>query len=176
MEPIIADAGLPMLFVHLPAMLVALVPVVAAETYVARRYYGLDQKKALKGVAIANCCSTLLGFPLLWLLWAVTEATFAGRALGLDGIWRKVYAVTVQSAWLIPYEGDLGWMIPVAGLFMLIPAFFVSVYVERWLLRVLWADESVNRVRSFSWRAHFVSYPVLIAVWLAFVLLPQLRK
>ena len=164
-----------MLFFHLPAMLLALLPVVAAEFYVAYRHYGIEKKKALKGVAIANCCSTLLGFPLFWLLWVFIEAITAGGALGLEGIWRKVYAVTVQSAWLIPYEGDLGWMIPIAGLFMLVPAFFVSVYVERWFLRVLWADKDTRSVASFSWRAHFVSYPVLIAVWLAYVLI-SLRK
>jgi len=53
---------------------------------------------------------------------------------------------------------------------MLVPAFFVSVFVERRFLRVLWAGEDARRVRRFSWRAHFASYPVLIAVWLVFVL------
>jgi hypothetical protein len=162
---ILADAGVPMIFFQLPAMLCGLLPVILAEFFVARKMLIVPPTSAFKGVAVANLISTIIGFPLLWILLVVVELCVGGGgAHGLQTIWGRVYAVTVQAPWLIPYESDLKWMIPLAALYLLVPAFFVSVYLERWIYRKFWRDEDRKNIRSFSWVAHYVSYFVLLIV------------
>lgn len=41
-----------------------------------------------------------------------------------------IYGVTVQAAWLLPYESQLYWMIPAAYVILMIPFFFVSYWIE----------------------------------------------
>jgi hypothetical protein len=162
---ILADAGLPMIFLELPAMLLGLIPVVVAEYVVARKMLNLTPMSASKALVAANLASTLVGFPLVWgLLLAVQLGVGGGSAYGLRTFWTRAYAVTVQAPWLIPYEQDLKWMIPIAALYLLIPAFFASVYVERWICLRFWPDQERARIRRFSWIAHFVSYAVLIVL------------
>jgi hypothetical protein len=166
---ILADAGVPMLFVQYPMMVGALIPVIIAEYFVARRMLSVTPRSAFKGVAVANVASTLFGFPLLWILLLVLDLCVGGGgAHGLGTTWSRVYSVTVQSPWLIPYESDLHWMIPAAGLFLLLPAFFASVYLERWICRKQWKEQSAADLRKFSWTAHFISYPVLLVIALAY--------
>jgi hypothetical protein len=163
MSPIFADAGVPMLGIQYPAMLWALAPVIFSEIIVARRMLKLDTVRAAKAVVPANLVSTAIGFPLLWLLLFVIQILVGGgSAHGISSVWSRFYAVTIQAPWLIPYGHDLNWMIPAASLYLLIPAFFVSVFVERWICSAFWRDKAKNRIRRFSWYAHLVSYAVLV--------------
>ncbi len=50
---------------------------------------------------------TLVGIPAVWVHLVVPELVGGGWALGIDSFWRRVWAVTVQAAWLIPYESEL---------------------------------------------------------------------
>lgn len=154
-----------MVFLEFPAMLYALVPVIAVEMLVARRMLKIEPRRSMKAIVTANLASTVLGFPLLWLLLvAIQMLTGGGSAHGLRSFWTRVYAVTVQAPWLIPYEADLKWMIPVAAAYLLIPAFFASVFIERWICRWFWRDQERDQLRRFSWSAHFASYAVLLVV------------
>jgi hypothetical protein len=160
---VLANAGLSMLRVQFPAMLCALVPVIMVEIMVARRMLRLDTARAAAAVVPANLVSTVLGFPLLWLLLLVIQILVGGgTARGLSSFWSRLYSVTVQAPWLIPYGHDLNWMVPVASVYLLIPAFFASVFIERWICSLIWRDQAKSRLRRFSWRAHFVSYAVLL--------------
>lgn len=160
---IIADAGLPMLFVELPVLGLCLVPVIVAETVVARRTLNLGPGKAAGALIVSNLASTLVGFPLAWgFLLAVQLCVGGGSSYGLGTFWARAYAVTVQAPWLIPYEQDLRWMVPIAALYLLIPSFFTSVYLERWICMKFWRDLERARVRRFSWVSHGVSYSVIL--------------
>ena len=58
----------------------------------------------------------LAGVPLAWLVMLVLGLiTTGGSALGLNSPVKKLVAVTLQAAWLIPYEENLFWMIPCAA-------------------------------------------------------------
>lgn len=169
MNLVLANAGVPMLFLHIPAILVALLPIIAIEALVAQQLLGRPMKKSLGPIAAANAASMLLGFPLLWLFGVLGQMLVGGgSAYGLGTWWQKLYAVTVQAPWLIPYESDLFWMIPAAGLVMLVPAFFLSVWLERVVLQRFWKEEQKNVLRRFSFRAHCASYLVLVLLWLAY--------
>lgn len=165
MTLIFANAGVPMLFLQLPAMLWALLPVILIEILVAQAMLKLSFAKAGKALVTANLATTLVGFPLVWILLVGMElALGGGRAYGLMTFWTRAYAVTVQAPWLIPYEDDLHWMIPVAATYLLIPAFFASVFIERWICTAFWPEQEENQIRRFSWHAHLWSYIALILV------------
>jgi len=171
MTPIFADAGIPMLFFHLPAMALALVPVVATEWFVAIRQIGLPKKKAIKGVVIANCFSTLLGFPLFWLIGVLVMVLIgpplAGALPESPSVIRQIFGFAAGMIWMgpEPVRQHIVW----AGLAILVPAFFVSVFSERWILRSIWPEVQPGTLSSFAWSAHLFSYPVLIVVWLCYV-------
>lgn len=168
MNLIIADAGIPMLFFHLPAMTLALIPVIATEWFVAIRQDGMPRTKALKGVVVANCFSTLLGFPLFWICGVLFLVLF-GRPLAavMPSAVRGIFGFSAGMFWMGPEAGKQG--IVSAGLAMLVPAFFLSVYSERWVLRSMWPEIQPANLSRFTWVAHLFSYPVLIAVWLCYV-------
>ena len=70
---LLADVGVPMIFVEWPLMLCALVPVIAIEAEVARRQLTLPYRKAFAGAAKANLLSTLVGVPLAWAIMLAVE-------------------------------------------------------------------------------------------------------
>jgi hypothetical protein len=119
---IIADMGIPMIFVTLPLMVVALLPIAGLESLVYRKYLRLSWTEAFVGGLIANLWSTLAGIPLTWLLLVIGQFAIGGaNAWGLDTLQDRMDAVTLQAAWLMPYEKDLPWMIPAASIALLFP-------------------------------------------------------
>jgi hypothetical protein len=76
--------------------------------------------------------------------------------------WLSVYSVTVQAAWLLPDEKRLYWMIPTAALVLLIPAFFLTIYVEGRIYRRVFKDS--QGIPSVTWRVHYISYAFLCAI------------
>ncbi|HEY5548391.1 MAG TPA: hypothetical protein VIL17_02205 [Coriobacteriia bacterium] len=170
-----ANAGLPMLAIAWPLSWAALIPIVVIEAVVGRRMAALTWGRALLATAAANIVSTFVGIPLTW--GALLAVQFVvpnggGAALSIDTFLGKVFAVTVQAPWLLPWEADLHWMVPAALLFML-PFFgVVSVYTERPILRwIAKCDKDV--ARAWSWRANLTTYGIMITavlVWLVVAL------
>jgi hypothetical protein len=94
------------------------------------RLLAMPAAQAVKGAAIGNVLSTLVGIPLMWMGLATLQLSLAGTAHGLATPTTRLYAVTVQAPWLIPYEEDLSWMIPAALLVLGLPAYLLSVLIE----------------------------------------------
>ena len=167
---ILIDIGLPMIFVAIPVMVVALLPVVCLEAVVLRYSIGITNKQATKAAFLTNLASTLLGIPMSWLLLVLIQMmTGGGRAYGLKTPLTKFLAVTWQAPWLIPYESDLYWMIPAAGLFLLIPFFLVSWYVEYLVARLILKGVDPISTRRGVRNANIASYG-LLALYLVMVL------
>ncbi len=166
-----ADAGVPMLALIWPASWALFVPIVAIEAWVARRIVNLDWKTCIKTVGIANALSTLIGIPLTWGALVIIEMILShgGRAYGIDTLAGKIIAVTIQAPWLIPYESDLGWMIPAASMVLLIPFFFASVFIERWVFG-LKREIDKTKIKSWSWRANLLTYGLLQAILVCFLI------
>src|SRR5262249_20145833 len=113
----IADMGVPMLFVQLPLLVIVLLPVIALETLVLQRRLGLRVGRALVGATLANLASTFVGFPLAWSALLILQLVTGGlRSWGLGNPALRLAAVTWQAPWLVPYDDDLYWMIPAASL------------------------------------------------------------
>jgi hypothetical protein len=171
-----ADAGVPMLFVTLPAMVIALIPIILIESIVIGRFLGTSTLSKRKSVAIANVVSTLIGLPLTWVALLVLQLISGGGAAhGLVTPTQKLLAVTWQAPWLIPYEGNLNWMVPAASLFLLVPFFFVSYFIEALIIFRLNSQIPRKQIRAATFRANIVSYLLLAVFTIGWLMLTVLR-
>jgi hypothetical protein len=113
--------------------------------------------------ASANLVSTLVGIPVTWgILVFLQLITGAGAGWGLETPLQKVLAVTVQSPWLIPYEGDLDWMVPAAAAVLCVPFFFMSVWCENVVARGLVEKSLRPNVWQWAWLANSLSYGLIL--------------
>ncbi len=159
--PAAANIGVPMVAVFLPPLWLSLVPVIVIEAWLITRLLGLTPKNSVTGVALGNVLSTLVGIPLMWAVLATVQGVLAGDARGLATVGQKIYAVTVQAPWLIPYEEDLGWMIPIALVVLAVPAYLLSVLIEwRALLPFVELENQTKTLRAV-FLANAASYLLL---------------
>src|SRR5439155_11355304 len=98
-----ADMGLPLVAVILPPLWLALVPIILVEGVVLRRLTSAPFSKALASASLGNVVSTLIGIPIAWVALATLELVCCGEAKGVATVSAKLYAVTVQAPWLVPY-------------------------------------------------------------------------
>lgn len=160
-----ANAGVPMLFLALPAFLISLIPIIAIETLYISKGLELPLGQSLKTVSISNVVSTIIGIPLTWFLLVLVQMiTGGGGAYGVDSVMGKVLAVTWQAPWLIPYREDLNWMIPIAGLVLLIPFFFASWWSEYFVSKIINKTLCSLSIRNKVRNANLITYS-LLAVW-----------
>ena len=145
-----ADAGLLPLIVVWPAFLLALIPIILVETEIfRRRLVGVPYIKLLQAVAAGNTVSTILGFPLF------IAGLFGGSLLGF---W-------AESFW--SHNGKLFLLVLAAGYLM--PAYFVSVYSEAFVIRKMLKD-TIETILPISRAANLWSYGVLIIIFIGFAL------
>lgn len=158
-----ANAGVPMIFLVMPALGLSIIPIIAIEAIYLSKILELTTSGAFKTTIISNLVSTIVGIPLTWLLLVLIQM-FAGGggAFGLDTTLGKVLSVTFQAAWLIPYESDLYWMIPVAGVVLLIPFFFVSWWSEYFVSKKILKEHSAQRVKIAVRNANIITYALLV--------------
>lgn len=170
--PALANIGVPMILLTLPGMVLTLVPVVLLEMWVLARRLELPAGKAFRVSAWANLATTFVGVPVTWILLYLLEMlTGGGRAYGIETPLQKFLAVTWQAPWLIPYEmdGNLEWMVPTAAMWLLVPSFFTSWWLEARVARRLLKDADRGRVKAAMLRANILSYSfleILAVVWL----------
>jgi len=157
-----ANAGVPMIFVALPEMLVALLPIVALEAFVLSRRLALPFLRSVRATAISNVASTIVGLPITWLLLVAAQMiTGGGTAHGIETRSQKLLAVTWQAPWLIPYETEMHWMIPAAELVLLVPFFLASFVIEAAVNEKLLAAANWQSVRRATLQANALSYGLL---------------
>jgi hypothetical protein len=83
---------------------------------------------------------------------------FFGTARGLGTLGARVYSVTIQSPWLIPYEHDLRWMVPAALAVFAIPCFAVSVLVEAPINHLGLSDFPRKTIWKVTAKSNLLSY------------------
>ncbi len=161
----VANIGVPMVAVFLPPLWISIFPVGALETWIVAKRHKLLLRSTVTRVALANGLSTLLGIPLMWSVFATIQALFASRALGIATIGQKLYATTVQAAWLIPYEDNLDWMIPAALLALAVPAYLLSVLIEWVVIRSLFSigDRRAGILTVFTANAYSYAFLAVLS-------------
>jgi hypothetical protein len=160
-----ANAGVPMLAIVYPGMGILLIPVIVLEVLVLRRRLGASLKRTTIMVTVSNLVSTVIGVPLTWgALVGVQALTGGGGPAGppFETLAGKVLAVTWQAPWMMPYDSDMYWMIPVASLVLLVPFFFASWLIEYRLSRPFMRDTEKPVLRRAVLVANVVSYALLV--------------
>ena len=163
-----ADAGIPMIVLTFPSMVGALIPVALIEAFVYAKTLKIEYKRALRPSFFANLLSTLIGIPLAWVLLFCVEILFMlisslGAVTRQVGTLQKILETVLGAAWLGPYEGDLWWMIPTAAAVGLIPAYFVSVYIEfKVTKRYLPAQDPIALKKAVK-TGNLITYALLLA-------------
>jgi hypothetical protein len=136
---LLADAGVPMIFITWPGMVLLLLPIIAAEWAFIIRRISLQKRKVLWATAAANAISTIVGIPLTWgVLFLCEMGLFATLAhvpkLG-NNSWNspleQILGTILSAPWIAPVESSGSWAVPLATLVLLIPFYFVSVWVEQ---------------------------------------------
>jgi hypothetical protein len=163
-----------MISLVMPAAWLLLIPVILIETGVGVRVLRLPFRRVLPATAVANCFSTLLGVPFAWLVLAFVELKWFGTAKGLNSVWTAIYAVTIQSPWLIPYEKELVWMIPTAAAVLTVPLWMMSAASEYWIAKRMLPEVPSALKWQWMWKANVASYILLLAVIAALPILNPL--
>jgi hypothetical protein len=176
---LLADAGVPMIFVQWPLMICALLPVIAIEALVVRKRLSLPYGRAFRGAAKANVVSTLAGVPLAWGLMLILEfATMYPLFLAAQKWhWRSDSPVFYVFYFLgIAWTGSpvtSAWPIALAAALLLVPTFFVSVRLERRFYLRSFTEIDAATVDRSVWIANACSYALLFVAacgWLGWEL------
>ena len=64
--PILADAGVPLLFLTLPTMFLLLIPIIIVEGLLCKKWLGITTWESMKANAFSNLASTVVGIPVAW--------------------------------------------------------------------------------------------------------------
>src|SRR5436309_6422997 len=126
---LLADVGVPMIFVQWPLMICALLPVIAIEALVVRKRLSLSYGRAFAGAAKANVVSTLVGVPLAWGLMLLLELATVYPLVAAAERWHwrpesPIFYIlyVLGMAWTGP-AGKSAWPIALAAALLLVPTF-----------------------------------------------------
>lgn len=171
--PALADAGIPMLPVAYPVILLSLVPVIGIEVLYIRTRLKTGWWDTLVATAGANFVTLLLGYPLVWVVMLMVEfgLSWVADLIRLKRL-SEIFGYLIfalSPAWINPTKDR--WPVLLAFAILLIPSFFLSAFVEAELLDehgwLLFEGSSARTV----WKANILSYLFLvfagcIALWL----------
>jgi hypothetical protein len=161
-----------MIAVFLPPAWVLLFPIILLEAAIGAWRWRMPMRRALAAQAVANSVSTLAGLPVAWIVLALIEFTCCGTARGLTTVWQRAYAVTAQAPWLIPYEDDMRWMVPVASVVLCIVFGAMSIALEYPIVRRMTPTE----LRPHVWRWVVWSNVASYSLLLVFIFIGQSEK
>jgi hypothetical protein len=169
---LLADAGLPMIFVTFPLMLLALIPVILVEIRVAEPKLEGASGKPAWAIGVANVVSTIIGVPIAWAAMLGVELLAANFNLFGNAQRLTAMDVILGAAWTGPPDRSDQWIVPAAAMILLIPTFFVSWYLEAFIVAKM-VEPEWPIVRAAMLKANLASYALLFAcgcAWLIFCL------
>jgi hypothetical protein len=180
--PFFADAGVPMIFLTFPAMLMLLIPIIVIEGLLCKKWLGLTMWEAMKSNAVSNLVSTVVGVPVAWAIMLGVEFGAMGLATRNNTLhnWHSPLANVIffflSSAWIGSPEGNNVWIIPAATLVLLVPFFFASYGVEYFIVGFMVGmpeggppNLAYPRVRIAVRNANLITYGAMFVgttVWL----------
>ena len=181
----LADVGIPMIFVQWPLMFCTLIPVIVVEALLIRRWVPLSYREAFTGITKANVISTLVGIPLAWLAMLALEfAVMLPVCLAADKWhWKlespifQVVGFALSAAWIAPF--DAYWSVPAAAALLLIPCFYASVWIERRVCFKSWPTADRAAVHRGVYLSNLASYAVLFVLacgWIFYKIFTQYKQ
>jgi hypothetical protein len=176
--PALANAGVPMIFLTFPAMLLALLPIILIESLIIQKSLNIAYKKAIIPNGVANAVSTIAGFPLAWRLLLGLELLTTGGSCGpgFETVSNSIITAILESAWLCPWENQLYWLIPVAFINCLIVAFFISIFIEYFIMKKMLKDHKKDVIKKVTYKANIISYALLVIVNIGYLVYSIVEK
>ena len=178
--PVFADAGVPMIALAWPGMVILLIPVIAIELLVYRKMLKTQLKQSIIFTAISNAVSTIVGIPLTWVILVLIQmVSGGGGGVGnFNTFLGKILAVTWQAAWLLPYDSQMYWMIPTAMFVLLIPFFFASWLIEYWICWLMLKKSNIDYkiIRKAVFKANLYSYALLAGIIIIYLVVSIIMR
>jgi hypothetical protein len=156
-----ADAGIPMMPVRYPAILLFLLPVILIETIYLTSQLGTKWRRTLTAVTGINILTTALGYPLAWALYTGLDRLWDfpdyGSGMFQHMGWLPVWVCSrVYPQWL-GVQVQL-WPVLVMFVLLLFPSFFFSGLIKGWMTESYDLLHSRGEIRHESWMATRLSY------------------
>lgn len=181
LAPLLADTGVPMIFLAFPAMVILLIPIIVVEGLLCKKWLGLTTWQALKSNAVSNLASTLVGMPVAWAIMLGVDYAATGMvswgytSRGWDSPIANAISLLLGSKWIgLPENGV--WIVPAATLVLLVPFFFASYGIEYLVVKAMVGKPeggppnlAYPRVRTAVRNANLVTYGAMFlatSVWL----------
>jgi hypothetical protein len=184
--PLLADAGVPMIFLTFPLMVILLVPIILIEAFLYKKWLGLTNRDAMRSSIISNLVSTIIGVPVAWAIMLGVEFGFIGLASQSRAFqnWNSPIAILISdllaSAWIGPPEGAV-WAVPCATLVVMVPFFFASYGSEYLVINQMPgmpegdpSNLTSNRIAKAVRNANLITYGMMAvgtSIWLVAMLL-----
>ena len=148
-----ANMAIPLLFWSLPLMVVALIPVIAIESYVLWAFLGTSAAYSILVVDSANVVSSIVGVPLSWIL---------VLSLGI------LPGMTSAIATLMSYPNHSLLRITVSICALLFVCFFLSWFIEGWVAGLFLGEISTEQLDAAVFAGNAVTYSALVAFVVGF--------
>jgi hypothetical protein len=156
-----ADAGIPMLPVQYPELLLYVLPIILIEALYLKRQLKTRWRRTLIAATVVNLVTVALGYPLAWGIYKILDSLFGFPVLGTSvfmNMWRLPVWVSAKMfpAWAGLPQGI--WLVLAAWVVLLIPSFLLSGLVKSWLVE--WYDllNYKGKARRAVWTANRYSY------------------
>lgn len=160
-----ADAGIPMLPVQYPEILLYILPVVLMETISLQRQLKTPMRRTAIAVTLVNLVTVALGYPLAWAMYRMLDWMFGFPPVATPiytNLWKVPVWISVKMfpAWAGLHEGV--WPVLAVWVALLIPSFLLSGFVKAWLVQ--WYDllNFKGNTRPAVWTANRYSYFFLV--------------
>jgi hypothetical protein len=124
--------------------------------------------KIVEAVSISSTISMLIGFPITWGIMATIQNIPDSDVSDLfHFLWSIGHFLEVISPCMF-FEGDAVWVIPMAFIFLQIPFFFVSYWIEFPISAKCMKTLDVSRaeIKSAVRTGNIISYFFLITVFM----------
>lgn len=160
---ILTNVGIPMIAFAWSGMIYLIIPVILIEYAVSCWLLRRDSVfERLASLTLANVVTTLFGWGLVWFLLHVCVVSWPFRSADVSQPIHAFLAILSNSIWIPPYSSyetaGIGWLLTLGMAILLIPFFFTSVFLERWILYLCMPQTPRSEIRRFSWWCHFWSY------------------
>ena len=171
-----ANVGLPMITYGFPFMLWLFLPVLIIETIIYKFKLNKGVLESLKVASLANLFTTIIGYPISWFLLMIYQLFSSLLLWGLVNIFplrnienHYIDFVSIplfMPAWIAPlYNYPIYLIICLAGMVGLLPAYWITIYSEKKILRKFWAhDENIESICVLANRTSYLFLLLVIIV------------
>lgn len=156
-----ADAGIPMLPVQYPELLLYILPVIAIEAAYLMRQLKTPMRRTTMAVTLVNLTTVALGYPLAWAMYKLLDWMFSFPPVStpmFTNLWRVPVWICLKMfpAWAGLHQEV--WPVLAVWVVLLLPSFLLSGFVKAWLMRLYDLLNFKGNTRPAVWMANRYSY------------------